>query len=258
MAFETITVETRGHVGVITLDRPEALNALNAQLIGELATAVRRFEDDPAIGAMVLTGSEKAFAAGADIKEMAERTYPQVMMDDFIAGDWEAVANARKPVIAAVSGYALGGGCELAMSCDIILATESARFGLPEITLGVIPGAGGTQRLVRAVGKAKAMEMILSGRFMGAKEAESSGLVSRIIPDAELLDEAVKVGEKIADMSLPAVILAKASVDRAFETTLAEGIRFERAVFYSLFATEDQSEGMAAFVEKRQARFRDR
>jgi len=202
MAFETITVETRGHVGVITLDRPEALNALNAA--------------------------------------------------------WLAVSRARKPVIAAVSGYALGGGCELAMMCDIILATESARFGLPEITLGVIPGVGGTQRLVRAVGKAKAMEMILSGRFMTAEEAERAGLVSRIIPDAELLDEAVKVGEKIADMSLPAVILAKASVERAFETTLEEGLNYERAVFYSLFATDDQKEGMAAFVEKRQARFRDR
>ncbi len=258
MAFETITVETREHVGVITLDRPEALNALNGALIAELATAVRRFEEDAQIGAIVITGSEKAFAAGADIKEMAERTYPQSMIEDFIGGDWEAVSRARKPVIAAVSGYALGGGCELAMMCDIILATDSARFGLPEITLGVIPGAGGTQRLVRAVGKAKAMEMILSGRFMAAEEAERAGLVSRIVPDAELLDEAVKVGEKIAAMSLPSVILAKSAVNRAFETTLEEGIRYERAVFYSLFATEDQKEGMAAFVEKRQARFRDR
>jgi len=258
MAFETITVETRDHVGVITLDRPEALNALNGALIGELATVIRRYEDDSAIGAIVITGSEKAFAAGADIKEMAERTYPQVLIDDFIGGDWEAVARARKPVIAAVSGYALGGGCELAMMCDVILASESARFGLPEITLGVIPGAGGTQRLVRAVGKAKAMEMILTGRFMAAEEAERAGLVSRIVPEAELLDEAVKVGEKIAAMSLPAVILAKSAVDRAFETTLEEGLLFERSVFYSLFATEDQKEGMAAFVEKRQARFRDR
>ncbi len=258
MAFETITVETRGHVGVITLDRPEALNALNAALIVELATAVRRFDDDSGVGSIVIIGSEKAFAAGADIKEMAERTYPQASLDDFMGGDWLAVSRARKPVIAAVSGYALGGGCELAMMCDIILATESARFGLPEITLGVIPGVGGTQRLVRAVGKAKAMEMILSGRFMTAEEAERAGLVSRIIPDAELLDEAVKVGEKIADMSLPAVILAKASVERAFETTLEEGLNYERAVFYSLFATDDQKEGMAAFVEKRQARFRDR
>ncbi len=258
MAFETITVETRGNVGVITLDRPEALNALNAALISELGTAVGRFEGDANVGAIVITGSEKAFAAGADIKEMAEKTYPQTMLDDFIGGDWEAVGRARKPVIAAVSGYALGGGCELAMSCDFILATESARFGLPEITLGVIPGAGGTQRLVRAVGKAKAMEMILSGRFMAAEEAERAGLVSRIIPEAELEDEAVKVGQKIADMSLPAVILAKSAVDRAFETTLSEGMRYERDVFYSLFATEDQKEGMAAFVEKRQARFRDR
>ncbi len=258
MAFETITVETRDHVGVVRLDRPEALNALNAALLGELATAIARFEDDAAIGAVVLTGSEKAFAAGADIKEMAERTYPQTLIDDFMAGTWLAASRARKPVIAAVSGYALGGGCELAMMCDIVLATESARFGLPEITLGVIPGAGGTQRLVRAVGKAKAMEMILSGRFMTAEEAERAGLVSRIVPDAELLDEAVKVGEKIASMSLPAVIHAKASVNRAFETSLEEGLLYERSVFYSLFATEDQKEGMAAFVEKRQARFRDR
>jgi enoyl-CoA hydratase len=258
MAYETITVETRGQVGLITLDRPEALNALNAALIGELATALKKFDEDSGIGAIVLTGSEKAFAAGADIKEMAEKTYPQAMLDDFIGGDWEAVGQARKPIIAAVSGYALGGGCELAMACDFILATEGARFGLPEITLGVIPGVGGTQRLVRAVGKAKAMEMILSGRFMAAEEAERAGLVSRIVPDAELVDEAVKVAQKIADMSLPAVILAKSSVDRSFEMTLAEGMRYERDVFYSLFATEDQKEGMAAFVEKRQARFRDR
>lgn len=258
MAFETITVETRDHVGIITLDRPEALNALNAALIGELATVIRRFDDDSAVGAVVITGSEKAFAAGADIKEMAERTYPQAMLDDFMGGDWLAVARARKPVIAAVSGYALGGGCELAMMCDIILASENARFGLPEITLGVIPGVGGTQRLVNAVGKAKAMEMILSGRFMAAEEAERAGLVSRVIPEAELLDEAIKVGEKIADMSLPAVIHAKSAVNRAFETTLEEGLLFERSVFYSLFATEDQKEGMAAFIEKRQARFRDR
>ena len=258
MAFETITVETREHVSVVTLDRPDALNALNAALLGELATAVSRFEEDDALGAMVITGSEKAFAAGADIKEMAERTYPQAAMDDFMAGDWLAVANARKPVIAAVSGYALGGGCELAMMCDTILATEGARFGLPEITLGVIPGAGGTQRLVRAVGKAKAMEMILSGRFMTAEEAERAGLVSRIVPDAELLDEAVKLGEKIAGMSGPAVLTAKAAVNRAFEMTLEEGLRHERDVFYALFATEDQKEGMAAFVEKRKARFRNR
>ena len=258
MAFETITVETRGNVGVITLDRPEALNALNAALIGEMATALGRFESDANIGAVVITGSEKAFAAGADIKEMADKTYPQAMLDDFIGGDWQAVGKARKPVIAAVSGYALGGGCELAMACDFILATESARFGLPEITLGVIPGVGGTQRLVRAVGKAKAMEVILSGRFMAAEEAERAGLVSRIVPEAELVDEAVKVAQKIADMSLPAVILAKSAVNRAFETTLEEGMRYERDVFYSLFATEDQKEGMAAFVEKRQARFRDR
>ena len=258
MAFETIVVETEGHVGVITLDRPDALNALNAKLMGELQSALMKYEDDDGIGAIVITGNEKAFAAGADIKEMAERTYPQVLFDDFIGGAWEAVPKARKPVIAAVSGYALGGGCELALACDIVLATESARFGLPEITLGVIPGAGGTQRLIRAVGKAKAMEMVLSGRFMAAEEAERAGLVSRIVPDGELKEEAIALGAKIADMSLPAVMLAKAAVNTAYETTLAEGMRFERTAFYSLFATEDQKEGMAAFIEKRQAQFRDR
>ena len=258
MAFETIVVETEGHVGVITLNRPESLNALNSVLIGEIATALRKFEGDENIGAMILTGSEKAFAAGADIKEMAERTYPETLRDDFIGGDWGAVAHCRKPVIAAVSGYALGGGCELALACDIVIAAENARFGLPEITLGVIPGAGGTQRLTRAVGKAKAMEMILTGRSMTAEEAERAGVVSRIVPENDLMEEAMATAAKIADMSLPAVMLAKASVDRAFETTLAEGMRFERTVFYSLFATEDQKEGMAAFIEKRQAQFRDR
>ena len=258
MAFETISTESNGHVGVITLNRPEALNALNAQLVAELATALGRFETDDAVGAIIITGSEKAFAAGADIKEMSDRSYPQTMRDNFIGGDWEAVSRARKPVIAAVSGYALGGGCELAMSCDIILASESARFGLPEITLGVIPGAGGTQRLTRALGKAKAMEMILTGRFITAEQAEQAGLVSRIISDGDLMEEALAVGEKIASMSLPAVMLAKSSVNRAFETSLAEGITFERMAFYSLFATEDQKEGMEAFIEKRQAQFRDR
>lgn len=258
MAFETITLETNGHVGVVTLDRPDALNALNAQIMSELSVAIERLEEDDTIGAIIITGSDKAFAAGADIKEMADRTYPQTLRDNFIGGNWEAVSRARKPVIAAVSGYALGGGCELAMSCDIILASESARFGLPEITLGVIPGAGGTQRLTRALGKAKAMEMILTGRFITAEQAEQAGLVSRIISDGDLLDEALAVGEKIASMSLPAVMLAKASVNRAFETSLAEGMTFERMAFYSLFATEDQKEGMEAFIEKRQAQFRDR
>jgi len=258
MAYENIVVETQGHVGVITLDRPESLNALNAALVGELATALEKFEADDAVGAIVITGSEKAFAAGADIKEMSDRTYPQTLQDDFISGGWEAVPTARKPVIAAVAGYALGGGCELALSCDIILAADTARFGLPEITLGVIPGAGGTQRLTRAVGKAKAMEMILTGRFMTAEEAERAGLVSRVVPEGDLLEEAINVAGKIADMSGPAVMLAKASVDRAQETSLAEGLQFERMAFYSLFATEDQKEGMAAFVEKRKAQFRNR
>ncbi|MCL4143333.1 UNVERIFIED_CONTAM: hypothetical protein GTU68_031083 [Idotea baltica] len=258
MAFETIVVETQGHVGTITLNRPESLNALNATLVGELATALEKFEADEAVGAIVITGSEKAFAAGADIKEMAERTYPQTMQDDFIGGGWEAVPKARKPVIAAVAGYALGGGCELALACDMIIAAETARFGLPEITLGVIPGAGGTQRLTRAVGKAKAMEMILSGRFMTAEEADRAGLVSRVVPEGDLMDEAMALANKIADLSGPAVMLAKASVDRAEESSLAEGLQFERMAFYSLFATEDQKEGMAAFVEKRKAQFRNR
>ena len=258
MAYETIVVDTDGHVGRIVLDRPDALNALNGKLVGELAQAVRKFDADDAVGAIVIGGSEKAFAAGADIKEMAERSYPQTLRDDFIGGDWEAVGRARKPVIAAVSGYALGGGCELAMACDIILCAESARFGLPEITLGVIPGAGGTQRLTRAVGKAKAMEMILTGRFMTAEEAERCGLVSRIVREGDVMTEAMSVAAKIADMSNPAVTVAKQAVDRAFETTLAEGMAFERAVFYALFATEDQKEGMAAFIEKRQPQFRDR
>lgn len=258
MAFEMIVVETQGHIGTITLNRPESLNALNAQLMGELSTALAKFEADDAIGAIVITGSDKAFAAGADIKEMSERTYPGTLLDDFIGGDWESVPKARKPIIAAVAGYALGGGCELALSCDIILAADTARFGLPEITLGVIPGAGGTQRLTRAVGKAKAMEMILSGRFMTAEEAERGGLVSRVVPEGDLMEEALSLAAKIADMSTPAVMLAKSAVERAHETSLAEGLTFERMAFYSLFATEDQKEGMAAFVEKRKAQFRNR
>ena len=258
MAFETITVETQGHVGMITLDRPESLNALNAMLMGELATALAKFEDDDAIGAIVITGSDKAFAAGADIKEMAERTYPATMMDDFMGGDWHAVPHCKKPVIAAVAGYALGGGCELALACDIILAADTARFGLPEITLGVIPGAGGTQRLTRAVGKAKAMEMILSGRFMTAEEAERANLVSRVVPEGDLMEEAMTLAAKIADMSGVAVSVAKNAVERAHESSLAEGLLFERSAFYALFATEDQKEGMAAFIEKRKAQFRNR
>jgi enoyl-CoA hydratase/carnithine racemase len=258
MAFETIVVETQGHVGTIKLDRPDALNALNASLMGELASALAKFEKDDAIGAIVIIGSEKAFAAGADIKEMAERTYPAAMQDDFIGGDWRSVPECRKPVIAAVSGYALGGGCELALACDIIIAADTARFGLPEITLGVIPGAGGTQRLTRAVGKAKAMEMILSGRFMTAEEAERANLVSRVVSEGDLMEETMTLAAKIADMSGVAVMLAKKAVNRADESSLAEGLEYERMAFYSLFATEDQKEGMAAFVEKRKAQFRNR
>jgi enoyl-CoA hydratase/carnithine racemase len=258
MAFETIVVETQGHVGTIKLDRPESLNALNATLMAELASALDKFEKDDAIGAIVITGSDKAFAAGADIKEMADRTYPAAMQDDFIGGDWRAVPECRKPVIAAVSGYALGGGCELALACDIIIAAETARFGLPEITLGVIPGAGGTQRLTRAVGKAKAMEMILSGRFMTAEEAERANLVSRVVSEGDLMEEVMALAAKIADMSGVAVMLGKKAVNRAHEASLAEGLEYERMAFYSLFATEDQKEGMAAFVEKRKAQFRDR
>jgi len=258
MAFETIVVETQGHVGTITLNRPESLNALNATLLGEMAIALAKFDEDDAVGAIIITGSDKAFAAGADIKEMAERTFPGTLKDDFMGGPWEAIPTCRKPVIAAVAGYALGGGCELALSCDIIIAADTARFGLPEITLGVIPGAGGTQRLTRAVGKAKAMEMILSGRFMTADEAERASLVSRVVPEGELFEEAMTLAGKIADMSGVAVMVAKKAVERAHESALSEGLQYERMAFYSLFSTEDQKEGMAAFVEKRKAQFRDR
>jgi len=258
MAFETIVVEIQGHVGTITLDRPESLNALNATLLGEMATALAKFEEDEAIGAIVITGNDKAFAAGADIKEMAERTYPGTMQDDFMGGPWEAISKCRKPVIAAVAGYALGGGCEVALACDIIIASDTARFGLPEITLGVIPGAGGTQRLTRAVGKAKAMDMILSGRFMTAEEAERACLVSRVVPEGDLMEEVMTLAAKIADMSGVAVMVAKKTVERAHESSLSEGLEYERSAFYSLFSTEDQKEGMAAFVEKRKAQFRNR
>jgi enoyl-CoA hydratase len=258
MTFENIIVEARGRVGLITLNRPKALNALSSALIAELGHALDRFEGDDDIGCIVLTGSEKAFAAGADIKEMAPKTYMDVYLSDFITKDWERVAKCRKPVIAAVAGYALGGGCELAMMCDFILAADNAKFGQPEISLGIIPGAGGTQRLTRLVGKSKAMEMVLTGRNMDAAEAERSGLVSRIVPLADLLDEALKVAERIAAMSLPATMIAKESVNRALETTLAEGVRFERRLFHSLFSTEDKMEGMAAFSEKRQPDFKHR
>ncbi len=257
MAFETVLFEKRGKVGLITLNRPQALNALNAQLISELNQVLDACEADADIGAMVLTGSEKAFAAGADIKEMKDKTFSDVVLNDFIA-PWERLSRCRKPVIAAVSGFALGGGCEIAMMCDFIIASETARFGQPEITLGVIPGAGGTQRLTKAVGKSKAMDLCLTGRMMDAAEAERCGLVSRVVPAADFLKEALKAAEKIASFSLPSVVTAKEAINRAFETTLGEGVRFERRVFQALFATEDQKEGMAAFSEKRKAQFKNR
>jgi enoyl-CoA hydratase len=254
MTYNTIQVETHGRVGLIRLHRPQALNALNSELAGELNAAIKAFEADTGIGCMVITGSDKAFAAGADIKEMAGQSYMDTFMDNFAAG-WDAAARARKPVIAAVAGFALGGGCELAMQCDIIIAADNAKFGQPEIKLGVIPGIGGTQRLTRAIGKAKAMEMTLTGRMMDATEAERSGLVARVVPLASLMDETMKTATAIASMSLPAVMMAKEAVNRSFETTLAEGVLFERRVFHSLFATADQKEGMAAFVDKRPAKF---
>jgi len=257
MTYQNIIVETRGKIGIIRLNRPQALNALNAALIGELTAAVQAFEADAGIACLIVTGSEKAFAAGADIKEMADKSYMDAFMGDFAAG-WDALARARKPVVAAVAGFALGGGCELAMMCDLIIAADTAKFGQPEIKLGVIPGIGGTQRLTRAVGKAKAMDLCLTGRMMDAAEAERSGLVARVVPAASLMDEALKVAETIASMSLPVLMIAKESVNRAFETTLAEGMRFERRVFHSLFATADQKEGMAAFVAKRPAKFENR
>jgi enoyl-CoA hydratase len=258
MTYETIVVETRERVGIVRLNRPQALNALNAKLIGELANAIDAFEADSGIGCIVLTGSEKAFAAGADIKEMADKSFMDAFMQDFCAGDWDRVARARKPVIAAVAGFALGGGCELAMQCDMIIAADNAKFGQPEIKLGVIPGVGGTQRLTRAIGKAKAMDLCLTGRMMDATEAERSGLVARIVPLATLMDETVKIAATIASMSLPSVMVAKEAINRSFEISLAEGIRFERRVFHPLFATVDQKEGMAAFVAKRPAKFENR
>jgi enoyl-CoA hydratase len=257
MAYETILVEKKGRVGLITLNRPQALNALNDELINELNHALDAFEADDDVGAIVVTGSEKAFAAGADIKEMQAKTYIDAYKSEFIAS-WERITRCRKPVIAAVSGFALGGGCELAMSCDMILAADTAKFGQPEIKLGIMPGAGGTQRLTRAVGKSKAMELCLTGRMMDAGEAERAGLVARVVPAADLMAEALKTAETIASMSLTAVMMTKDCINRAFETTLAEGVRYERRVFHAMFATHDQEEGMAAFTEKRKAKFEHR
>ncbi len=258
MAYENILVEARGQVGLITLNRPKAMNALNAALMAELALAIDDLDGDDAIGAIVITGNEKAFAAGADIKEMKDKSFMSAYLEDFLTTKWERVATCRKPVIAAVSGFALGGGCELAMMCDIIFAADNAKFGQPEITIGAIPGLGGTQRLTRAVGKAKAMELCLTGRMMDATEAERSGLVSRVVPAADLLDEAIKAAEKIAGLSRPLAMITKEAVNRAFETTLAEGLHFERRMFHAIFATEDQKEGMSAFADKRKPTFQNR
>jgi len=258
MAYDMIQTETQGKVAIIRLNRPQALNALCDQLMTELGDALRGYDKDPAIAAIVLTGSERAFAAGADIKEMKDRSFPDVYFNDFIGDRWETVLEIRKPVIAAVAGFALGGGCELAMMCDLIIAADTAKFGQPEINLGIIPGAGGTQRLTRAIGKSKAMEMVLTGRMMDATEAERANLVCRVVPAAELLAEAVKIGEKIAALSGPSVAMAKEAVNAAFETGLTEGVKTERRLFLSLFATEDQTEGMSAFAEKRKPAFKNR
>src|SRR6185312_6570502 len=258
MSYENILVETKGAVGIVTLNRPKALNALCAALVTEMGHALDVFEADDAIGCVIVTGSEKAFAAGADIKEMASQSYMSVFLADFVTNGWERITTCRKPIIAAVAGFALGGGCEVAMMCDTIIAAESAKFGQPEITLGIIPGAGGTQRLTRFVGKAKAMDMVLTGRMMDAAEAERSGLVTRVVANDKLLDEAMKMAAQIAALSRPAVLAAKEAVNRAYETTLAEGVRHERRLFHALFATADQKEGMAAFVEKRKPAFKNR
>ena len=257
MAYENLIAETKGKVGVITLNRPKAMNALSGPLMNELTDALDAFEADDKIGAIVLTGSEKAFAAGADIKEMQDKSWPGTYQEDFITANWERLARCRKPVIAAVAGYALGGGCEIAMMCDFIIAADNARFGQPEVTIGVTPGAGGTQRLTRFIGKSKSMEMCLTGRMMDAEEAERSGLVSRVVPVDDLLTEAMSVAERIADMSLPVTMMIKESVNRAYESTLSEGVRFERRLFQATFGIHDQKEGMAAFVDKRQPKFKN-
>ncbi|MFZ1206966.1 MAG: enoyl-CoA hydratase [Pseudolabrys sp.] len=257
MTYQNIVVEAKGRVGIIRLNRPQALNALNKALIDELTKVVDAFDADDKIGCMLITGNEKAFAAGADIKEMADKPFIEAYLGDFVS-NWNAVAKARKPVVAAVAGFALGGGCELAMQSDIVIAADTAKFGQPEIKLGVIPGIGGTQRLAHAVGKAKAMDLILTGRMMDATEAERSGLVARVVPAASLMDEAMKVAETIANMSLPSVLAGKEAIKRAFESGLSEGMAFERRIFHSLFATEDQKEGMKAFVEKRAPKWKNK
>jgi enoyl-CoA hydratase len=257
MSYQHIITETKGRVGVIRLNRPQQLNALNRALMEELGQALAAYDSDDGIGCLLITGNEKAFAAGADIKEMADKTFYEAFMGNF-AGAWDPAARVRKPIVAAVAGFALGGGCEIAMQCDLIIAADNARFGQPEIKLGVIPGIGGTQRLTRAVGKAKAMDLILTGRMMDAAEAERAGLVARVVPADQLMDEATKAAETIAGMSLPSVLAAKEAVSRAFETSLAEGTLFERRIFHSLFATDDQKEGMTAFVEKRKPDWKNR
>ncbi len=257
MAYETILVDTKGKVGVITLNRPKVLNALSLELSGELSAALAAFDEDDKVGCILITGSEKAFAAGADITEMQPMSYMDAYSSDFGA-NWEQVTKTRKPMIAAVAGYALGGGCELAMMCDMIIAADSAKFGQPEITLGVMPGLGGTQRLTRLVGKSKAMDLCLTGRMMDAEEAERAGLVARVVPADKMLEDAMEAAEKIASFSLPILMMTKESVNRSYETTLSEGLRFERRLFQSMFATEDQSEGMTAFVEKRKANFQNK
>jgi enoyl-CoA hydratase len=258
MSYELITAEKKGKVGVITLNRPKQLNALNPKLMQELGQALQAFDADDSVGAMVITGNEKAFAAGADIGVMKDYQYMDAYLSDYITRDWEHIRRIRKPVIAAVAGYALGGGCELAMMCDIVIAADNAKFGQPEINLGIMPGAGGTQRLPRAVGKAKAMDLCLTARNMDAQEAERSGLVSRVVPLDKLMDEAMAVGEKIAGYSLPVVMMMKESINRAYESTLSEGVLFERRLFHSMFALGDQKEGMAAFMEKRKPTFKNR
>ena len=258
MAFETIVVETDDHIAQVRLNRPDAMNAINDQMLSELAEALTAAQKDPKVRCIVISGTEKFFAAGVDVRQMAEKSFTDVFAGEMFGDDVDAIARIRKPIIAAVSGYALGGGCELAMMCDFIIAGESAKFGQPEITLGVMPGMGGTQRLARAVGKAKTMEMCLTGRHMDAKEAESSGLVARVVADHDVVEEAMRAADKVAGFSMPAVLMTKETVNRAFESTLAEGLRFERRVFHSMFALEDQKEGMAAFAEKRSPSFKNR